>query len=64
MEQIEAKYICKYCLGCNKLEDINFKGLMNCKSFVAGYENWFEMRREELKKNGVKKYAKHNNIRR
>lgn len=52
MKQIEAKYICKYCLGCNKLEDKNFKGLMNCKKFIAGYENWTEMRREELKKSG------------
>lgn len=52
MEQIEAKYICIYCLGCNKLEDEKFQGVMNCKNFIPGYENWIEMRREELKKSG------------
>ncbi len=52
MKQIYNKKLCKYCLGCNKLEDENFVGVMNCKYFVAGYENWTEMRREELKKNG------------
>jgi hypothetical protein len=54
MQQIDNKKICKYCLGCNKLEDKNFKGVMNCKNFISGYENWTEMRREELKKSGNK----------
>lgn len=54
MKQIDNKKLCKYCLGCNKLEDENFVGVMNCKYFVPGYENWSEMRREELKKNGNK----------
>lgn len=54
MKQIDNKKLCKYCLGCNKLEDENFVGVMNCKYFVPGYENWSEMRREELKKNANK----------
>ena len=50
MKQIDKKYLCYYCLGCNRLEDKNFEGVMNCKNFIQGYENWAEMRREELKK--------------
>jgi hypothetical protein len=52
MKKIDKRYLCYYCLGCNRLEDEKFIGVMNCKYFVAGYENWSEMRREELKKSG------------
>lgn len=34
MTQFENDKLCKYCLGCNKLEDENFKGTKNCKDFV------------------------------
>ena len=51
MKQIDNKKICFYCLGCNKLESENFAGVMRCKSFMAGQENWQEKWKEALKKN-------------
>ena len=53
MEEIEgmsAKYICKYCLGCNEEELDSFEPKYNCKNFIPGYEKWTELRRKELKK--------------
>lgn len=41
--------ICKYCLGCNRLEQ-EFKGVLRCNNFVPGYKDWQERLREELKK--------------
>lgn len=49
MKQIDNKKLCKYCLGCNKLEDENFEGVMRCKNFTAGVDNWQEKWKEELK---------------
>ena len=40
MKQISDEILCKYCLGCNKLEDERFAGVRRCKSFCPGYENW------------------------
>ena len=54
MKQIDNKKLCKYCLGCNKLENESFGGVMNCKYFISGHEDWIEIRREVLKKNGNK----------
>ena len=51
MKQIDGKKLCKYCYGCNKLENENFKGIMRCKDFVAGIEDWQDKWRKELKKN-------------
>ena len=28
---MELKGLCKHCLGCNKLEDPNFKGVYRCE---------------------------------
>ena len=50
MKEINKRYICYYCLGCMKLEDENFSGVMNCRNLVAGYKNWEKMWRKELKK--------------
>lgn len=36
MKQIEENVLCLYCMGCNKLELIEFEGVMNCKNFVKG----------------------------
>lgn len=36
MQQIEDNKLCIYCLGCNKLEDEHFEGVMNCKNFMMG----------------------------
>lgn len=30
---------CVTCLGCNLLEDINFKGYYRCKDYVRGAED-------------------------
>lgn len=50
MKQIDNKKICFYCLGCNKLEDEKFDGVMRCKNFIAGVYNWQEKWKEALKK--------------
>lgn len=36
MKQIEKNMLCLYCMGCNKLELIEFEGVMNCKNFIQG----------------------------
>ena len=36
MQQIEKKYKCYECLGCNRLENENFKGTYRCPNFVSG----------------------------
>lgn len=53
MKQIDNKKLCKYCLGCNKLEDENFDGVMRCKYFAAGVAEWQEKWKEQMK-NGNK----------
>lgn len=30
---------CSTCLGCNRLEDINFKEVYRCKNYMRGSEN-------------------------
>lgn len=42
MKQIDNKKLCFYCLGCEKLSDENFNGVMRCKYFVAGMTDWQE----------------------
>lgn len=49
MKQIDNKKLCKYCLGCNKLEAENFNGVMRCKNFVTGMEDWQEKWKEQMK---------------
>ena len=56
MKQIDTKYICKYCIGCNAEESDNFLPRYNCKNFVPGYENWAELRRKELKNSWKSKH--------
>mgnify|MGYP003571329884 CR=1 FL=1 len=51
MTQLRDDTLCKYCLGCNKLEINNFIGTRNCKGFVPGYENWRQMYDRALKNN-------------
>lgn len=40
MNQLKDDTICKYCLGCNKLENPNFIGCRRCNGFIPGYEDW------------------------
>lgn len=40
MKQLSDEVICKYCLGCNRLEDPYFTGYKRCNGFVAGYKDW------------------------
>lgn len=42
MKQLENNNVCKYCFGCNKLEDENFEGIKNCKNFVPAVKDWYE----------------------
>lgn len=41
--------LCKYCLGCNALEDKNFKEKRNCKNFISGVTNYQELILKSLK---------------
>lgn len=34
----ELKGKCKTCLGCNRCEDIEFKGTYSCDNYVKGEE--------------------------
>lgn len=34
MKQVDKKYICYYCLGCNAEEQENFEPRQRCKGFV------------------------------
>lgn len=49
MKQIDNKKLCFYCLGCNKLENEYFSGVIQCKNFVAGAKNY---KKEERRANG------------
>lgn len=51
MQQLENDVLCKYCLGCNKLEDLNFKGTRNCKEFVQAQANWRILYDRAIKEN-------------
>lgn len=44
---------CSTCLGCNRLEDRNFKEVYRCENYMRGAE-----------KNVVSGHDKHDNIRR
>lgn len=50
MKQIYNKKLCFYCLGCEKLTNENFTGVMRCNNFMAGIDNWQEKWKEELKR--------------
>ena len=49
MKQIDNKKLCFYCLGCNKLENEYFSGVIQCKNFVAGQVGY---KKEERRENG------------
>lgn len=49
MEQLEDKYICRYCMGCVAEELDIFIPKMNCPNFVAGYSDWQERYYKALK---------------
>jgi len=51
MAELRSDTLCKYCLGCNKLENYNFIGTRNCKSFIPGYKNWRDLYENSLKEN-------------
>lgn len=58
MTQIENDMLCKYCFGCEKLNN-NFNGARNCKNFIPAYKNWREEFEKALKtKEGEKKWLK------
>ena len=51
MEQLkDMRGICKYCIGCLRLEDENFQSKYRCKDFEANQVNWEQLIREELRK--------------
>lgn len=56
MKQISSEVLCKYCLGCNKLEDENFAGWRRCRNFTPGYKDWRESLNNAYNKN--KKHSK------
>lgn len=50
MKQISDEILCKYCLGCNKLENENFAGVRRCNGFCPGYDNWKKLYYDSLNK--------------
>lgn len=36
MESLYKWSICNECLGCNQLENPDFKGIMSCSNFIRG----------------------------
>lgn len=54
MSQLKDEVLCKYCLGCNRLENPNFAGWKKCKDFTAGYENWKKQYYDALRKEQTK----------
>ena len=51
MAELKGDTLCKYCLGCNKLMNINYIGIRSCKKFAPGYENWREMYDKAIQEN-------------
>ena len=49
MKQLKENTICKYCLGCNRLEIENFDGVKNCNGFISAYSDWQERYYKALK---------------
>lgn len=49
MKQIDNKKLYEFCLGCMKLEDENFDGVMRRKNFTAGQADWQEKWKEQMK---------------
>ena len=43
--------LCKYCLGCNALEDKDFKEKKRCKNFISGVSNYQELILNAMKNN-------------
>lgn len=58
MKQIDNKKLCYYCLGCCKLEYENFNGVMRCKGFMAGVDNWQEKWKEQMKNVNKNNYTR------
>ena len=52
MRQISNKKICFYCLGCNKLEDEEFEGLMRCENIIPSKRNWQDEWKKNLEREG------------
>lgn len=44
----ELKGVCKYCIGCNRLELYDFIGIKNCKNFLPNKQSWYEDYRKEV----------------
>lgn len=49
MKQIDNKKLCKFCMGCERLTDENFAGVMRCNNFMAGQADWQEKWKEQMK---------------
>lgn len=52
MKQISKKKLCFYCLGCNKLEDKEFEGIVRCENFIPSKRNWQEEWKKSLESEG------------
>lgn len=51
MEQLkDMAGICKFCTGCLRLENEDFKSVYRCKDFEANQVNWQELIEQEMKK--------------
>lgn len=51
MKQLsDMKGICKYCVGCLRLEDENFESVYRCNNFEPTNENWRKLIEQEINK--------------
>ena len=51
MEQLGNNRVCKYCLGCNKMEDDEFIPKLSCEDMVSGIKDWEMLFRRIVDKN-------------
>lgn len=52
MEEIGKNTVCKWCIGCNRMEVEEFKGVARCEGFVPGYIDWYEKYTKEVRSSG------------
>lgn len=48
MKQLKNNNLCKFCMGCNQLENEDFRPKNRCNNFAPGIENWQEKYRNAI----------------
>ena len=50
MKQITDDYLCKYCFGCEMLENPNFVGMRRCSAFYPTSRDWYSKYLQSIQK--------------